>query len=168
MSVIDHKRQSPDAVSCAVLTVSDTRTAETDKSGKLVMELLEEKGHRTTFYKIVHDDTNQIQAAVEEACGKSDTDVILITGGTGIAKRDITIETVSPLFEKEIIGFGEIFRMVSYLEDIGSAAILSRATAGIYQNKAIFVMPGSSGAVRLAMNKLILNELSHIVRELNK
>ncbi len=96
--------------------------------------------------------------SLNEAAKKA-TDVILITGGTGIAKRDVTIETISPLYEKEIIGFGELFRMLSYTEDIGSAAMMSRASAGVYKNKAVFIMPGSTGAVSLAMNKLILKEL---------
>jgi molybdenum cofactor biosynthesis protein B len=93
---------------------------------------------------------------------------VILNGGTGIAKRDVTIETIAPLFEKEIVGFGELFRMISYQEDIGSAAMLSRAAAGIYKNKAVFITPGSSGAVKLAMEKLILKELGHVIREIQK
>ncbi|MBS4199977.1 MogA/MoaB family molybdenum cofactor biosynthesis protein [Bacillus sp. FJAT-49732] len=168
MSVVEHKKESPHRVNCAVITVSDTRTVNNDKSGNLITQLLEENGHHVSFYKIVKDDKTSIKAMTEEAAGKDDVNVILITGGTGIAKRDVTIETVSDLFEKEIKGFGEIFRMLSYLEDIGSAAMMSRACAGTYRDKAIFVMPGSSGAVKLAMEKLILKELGHVVRELIK
>ncbi|MFS0615508.1 MogA/MoaB family molybdenum cofactor biosynthesis protein [Lederbergia ruris] len=167
MSVEEHQGNGPISISCSVLTVSDTRTRATDKSGKLVKELLKKTGHRIAFYHIVKDEPSEIRASVEEAC-KQDTDVILITGGTGIAKRDVTIETISPLYEKEIIGFGELFRMLSYTEDIGSAAMMSRASAGVYRDRAIFIMPGSTGAVSLAMNKLILKELTHIVKELNK
>ncbi|MBS4195000.1 MogA/MoaB family molybdenum cofactor biosynthesis protein [Lederbergia citri] len=168
MSVLVHKSESPHSVNCAVITVSDSRTVDTDKSGNLITKLLKEDRHHVTFYKIVKDDKTSIEAMVEKAAGMDEVQVILLTGGTGIAKRDVTIETVSALFEKEIVGFGEIFRMLSYTEDIGSAAIMSRACAGTFRNKAIFVMPGSSGAVKLAMEKLILIEIGHVVRELNK
>ncbi|MBS4176041.1 MogA/MoaB family molybdenum cofactor biosynthesis protein [Lederbergia citrea] len=168
MSVEEHKSEAPVTIGCAVITVSDTRTDATDKSGKLLKELLIENGHNIPFYKIVKDDPASIKATVEEAISTKEVSTILMTGGTGIAKRDVTIETVSTLFEKEIVGFGELFRMLSYLEDIGSAAMMSRASAGIYRNKAIFIMPGSSGAVKLAMEKLILKEMGHVVRELNK
>lgn len=168
MSVHEHKVQAPVSVNCAVITVSDTRTDETDKSGKLLKSLLRESGHEVRYYSIVKDDKETITSAFLEAADNPDIQAVLINGGTGIAKRDITIETISSYFEKEIVGFGELFRMVSYLEDIGSAAIMSRASAGTYKNKAVFVTPGSSGAVRTAMEKLILKELGHVVRELNK
>jgi len=168
MSVIAHKNESPQQVNCAVITVSDTRTIDNDKSGDLITKLLKENGHHVSFYNIVKDNETSIESIIKEVAGIKDVQVILMTGGTGIAKRDVTIETVSALFEKEIVGFGEIFRMISYMEDIGSAAILSRACAGTFRNKAIFVMPGSSGAVKLAMEKLILNEIGHVVSQLNK
>ncbi|RWR07746.1 MogA/MoaB family molybdenum cofactor biosynthesis protein [Siminovitchia fortis] len=168
MSVREHKKEAPSSVTCAVITVSDTRTEETDKSGKLMMSLLQENGHEVGYYAMVKDDKDSITAAFREAADSPDVQAVLINGGTGIAKRDITIETISPFFEKEIVGFGELFRMVSYLEDIGSAAIMSRAAAGTYRNKAVFVTPGSSGAVRTAMEKLILKELGHVIRELKK
>lgn len=164
---LETMHDSTRSIKCAVITISDTRTEETDKSGKLLQELLRNNGHLTTTYQIVKDEEKAIIDAVEMACTK-DISLILMTGGTGIAKRDITIETVSRLFEKEIVGFGEIFRMLSYTEDIGSAAILSRAAAGVYRDKAIFIMPGSSGAVKLAMEKLILKEIGHVVKELTK
>lgn len=168
MSVHQHKKQAPASVNCAVITVSDTRTEETDKSGKLMKSLLQENGHEIGSYSIVKDDKDAIISSFREAADSPDIQAVLINGGTGIAKRDITIETISPFFEKEIVGFGELFRMISYLEDIGSAAIMSRATAGTYKNKAVFVTPGSSGAVRTAMEKLILKELGHVIRELKK
>ncbi|HLU21493.1 MogA/MoaB family molybdenum cofactor biosynthesis protein [Lederbergia graminis] len=164
---LETMHDSTRSIKCAVITISDTRTEETDKSGKLLQELLRNNGHLTTTYQIVKDEEKAIIDAVEMACTK-DISLILMTGGTGIAKRDVTIETVSRLFEKEIVGFGEIFRMLSYTEDIGSAAILSRAAAGVYRDKAIFIMPGSSGAVKLAMEKLILKEIGHVVKELTK
>lgn len=168
MSVKEHKSEAPSVVSCAIITVSDTRTKETDKSGNLLKQLLLDEGHRICFYVIVKDDATKIKDALMSAAHLPETNAVLLTGGTGIARRDITIETVAPLFEKEIVGFGELFRMLSYVEDIGSAAMMSRAAAGTYLNKAIFVMPGSSGAVKLAMEKLILKELGHIIRELSK
>ncbi len=168
MSVDEHKETAPATVKCAVITVSDTRTEETDKSGKLMISLLRENGHEVGYYTIVRDDKDSIISAFREAADSPGIEAVLINGGTGIARRDITIETITPFFEKEMIGFGELFRMVSYLEDIGSAAIMSRAAAGTYQSKAIFITPGSSGAVRTAMEKLILKELGHVMRELKK
>ena len=149
------------------MTISDTRTEETDKSGQLLHELLKE-GHKVTSYEIVKDDKESIQQAVLAGYHKEDVDVVLTNGGTGITKRDVTIEAVSALLDKEIVGFGELFRMISYLEDIGSSAMLSRAIGGTIGRKVVFSMPGSSGAVRLAMNKLILPELGHITFELHR
>ena len=168
MSTEEHKKLSPKSVVCKVITVSDTRNKETDKNGKLMIELLEQAGHTVGDYCIVKDESGQIREEIEKGCRRDDIDVILTNGGTGIARRDVTIETVQHLLEKEIIGFGELFRMLSYQEDIGSAAILSRAIAGVIDNKAVFSTPGSTGAVRLAMNKLILPEIGHVVRELKK
>ncbi|MFB7637642.1 MogA/MoaB family molybdenum cofactor biosynthesis protein [Peribacillus butanolivorans] len=168
MSVKEHKKAITEAIRCKVITVSDTRNKETDKSGALMIELLKLKGHEVTEYEIVKDERGAIQGAVTAGCENSQVDVILTNGGTGIANRDVTIEAVKELMTKEIPGFGELFRMLSYQEDIGSAAILSRAIAGVVNNKAVFSTPGSSGAVRLAMNKLILPELGHVVGELRK
>ena len=151
-----------------VITVSDTRTEETDKSGMLMKTLLEENGHKIVRYEIVKDEQLSINEAILKGCQDTLVDAILLNGGTGIAKRDVTIETVQEIIEKEIIGFGELFRMLSYTEDIGSAAILSRAIAGVAMNTAIFSTPGSSGAVKLAMNKLILPELAHVIREIRR
>ncbi|WP_242235830.1 molybdenum cofactor biosynthesis protein B [Bacillus cereus group sp. BfR-BA-01316] len=168
MSVIEHKKQAPKEVRCKIVTISDTRTKETDKSGQLLHELLKEAGHTVTAYEIVKDDKESIQQAVLAGYHKEDVDVVLTNGGTGITKRDVTIEAVSALLDKEIVGFGELFRMISYLEDIGSSAMLSRAIGGTIGRKVVFSMPGSSGAVRLAMNKLILPELGHITFELHR
>ncbi|MFD2370283.1 molybdenum cofactor biosynthesis protein B [Brevibacillus sp. GCM10020057] len=168
MSVQEHKALSPKRVTCMVITVSDTRTEETDKSGQLMKQLLEEAGHATALYEIVRDEPAEVVAAIEKGIGHEEVQVILLNGGTGISPRDNTFEAVSGLLDKEIPGFGELFRMLSYTEDIGSAAMLSRAVAGCYKGKAIFSTPGSTGAVRLAMSKLIVPELSHVVRELNR
>ncbi|MBE7095953.1 MULTISPECIES: molybdenum cofactor biosynthesis protein B [Bacillus cereus group] len=168
MSVNEHKKQAPKEVRCKIVTISDTRTKETDKSGQLLHELLKEAGHTVTSYEIVKDDKESIQQAVLAGYHREDVDVVLTNGGTGITKRDVTIEAVSVLLHKEIVGFGELFRMISYLEDIGSSAMLSRAIGGTIGRKVVFSMPGSSGAVRLAMNKLILPELGHITFELHR
>lgn len=168
MSLQNHRTTAILTVRCKVITVSDTRNKETDKSGHLMKELLEQSGHKVVDYVIVKDESEAIRAEVLSGCKDDNIDVVLTNGGTGIAKRDVTIETVKQLFDKEINGFGELFRLLSYQEDIGSAAILSRAIAGVIQDKALFSTPGSTGAVRLAMNKLILPELGHVVKELRK
>ncbi|PFD44388.1 molybdenum cofactor biosynthesis protein [Bacillus cereus] len=168
MSAIEHKKQAPKEVRCKIVTISDTRTEETDKSGQLLHALLIEAGHKVIAYEIVKDDKESIQQAVLAGYHQEDVDVVLTNGGTGITKRDVTIEAVSTLLDKEIVGFGELFRMISYLEDIGSSAMLSRAIGGTIGRKVVFSMPGSSGAVRLAMNKLILPELGHITFELHR
>lgn len=152
----------------AVLTVSDTRTPETDTGGALVKTLAEAAGIEVAGYRIVKDDQAEIKRAVVEWLEEKDLDAIVSTGGTGIAKRDVSIEAIEPLFEKEIPGFGELFRFLSFTEDIGTRALLSRASAGVASDKAIFVLPGSRGAVKLAMERLVLPELAHITFELNK
>ncbi|MFS0780572.1 MogA/MoaB family molybdenum cofactor biosynthesis protein [Bacillus sp. 1P06AnD] len=168
MSVSEHKQEAKRSLNIAIITVSDTRVESTDKSGQKMKQLAEEKGHKVYFYRIVKDDAGQIASAIEECCQADAVDVILLNGGTGISKRDVTVETVNGLLDKHLPGYGEIFRLLSYQEDIGSAAILSRATAGVAKGKAIFTTPGSTGAVTLAMNKLILPELAHAVREITK
>jgi molybdenum cofactor biosynthesis protein B len=168
VSVEEHKKGAPTTIRCKIITVSDTRKVESDKSGGLIKQLLQEKGFPITEYDIVKDEQEEIMSSILRGCEDQDIDAIMLNGGTGIAKRDVTIEVVQSLIDKEMIGFGEIFRMLSYTEDIGSAAILSRAVAGIRDNTAIFSMPGSSGAVRLAMNKLVIPELGHVIRELRK
>src|SRR3954447_19637716 len=168
MSVSQHKKEAPKKVNCKVVTVSDTRSKETDKSGSLMIKMLQNASHSVLDYQIVTDDYHVIYEAIKGGCLDKEFDIILLNGGTGIAKRDVTIEVVQSLIEKELTGFGEIFRMLSYLEDIGSAAILSRAVAGVSNDTAIFSMPGSRGAVKLAMEKIIIPEINHVVREIRK
>lgn len=163
-----HRDKSPAQVTCAVITVSDTRTDETDKSGKKIIELLERDGHEIESYEIVADEKMLIKRAVQSGLQNPSIQAVLINGGTGFSKRDVSIEAVKPLLEKEMTGFGELFRYLSYKEDIGSAAIMSRAIAGTALDTAVFAMPGSTGAVKLAMESLVLNELGHIVMELEK
>lgn len=152
-------------IRCAVFTVSDTRTEETDRSGGLMRVRLEKAGHRTLIYRILPDNADIIRDAMQKLAGK--VDVVLFNGGTGISKRDRTYEAVTSMLEKELIGFGELFRMLSY-QEIGAAAMLSRATAGVYKDTLFFSTPGSLDAVKLAMDKLIIPELKHLVSEILK
>nr|WP_199316859.1 MogA/MoaB family molybdenum cofactor biosynthesis protein [Chroococcidiopsis sp. [FACHB-1243]] len=154
-------------VSCAVITVSDTRSPETDKSGRRIEQLLVAARHTVGFYAIVKDEPEQIQSQIESFSQRVDLDVAIFNGGTGIAPRDTTYDAIASLLEKTLPGFGELFRYLSY-QDIGSRAIASRAIAGVYQGKLIFSLPGSTNAVQLAMEKLILPELTHLVRQLQK
>jgi molybdenum cofactor biosynthesis protein B len=155
-------------VRIAVLTVSDTRTHETDTGGALVKTLAEAKGIEVAGYRIVKDDLEEISGVLSEWLEDRNLDAIISTGGTGIAKRDVSIEAIEPHFEKDIPGFGELFRFLSFTEDIGTRALLSRASAGVAKDKAVFVLPGSRGAVKLAMERLILPEIRHIAFELGK
>jgi len=159
----------PDApgmtVSCAVITVSDTRTRDTDRSGQLIQQLLSETGHTIGFYTLVKDEPDQIRSQMQTLSDRSDLDALIFNGGTGIAPRDTTYDAIEGLLEKTLPGFGEIFRTLSYAE-IGSRAIASRAIAGVYRGKLIFSVPGSSNAVKLALEKLILPELVHLVSQL--
>ncbi|HLR42314.1 MAG TPA: MogA/MoaB family molybdenum cofactor biosynthesis protein [Pseudogracilibacillus sp.] len=155
-------------IKCLIGTVSDTRTVETDKSGQLIKSCIEEAGHHCASHQIVKDDQAAIEDLLFQGINNLQVDVVILTGGTGIAKRDVTIEVVERHMEKTIPGFGEIFRMLSYTEDIGSKAILSRATAGVKRRTAVFALPGSSGAVKLAMERLIIPELTHLISELHK
>jgi molybdopterin adenylyltransferase len=161
MSVQEHRSHTARDLGCAVITVSDTRTEETDSSGARIKDLLAEAGHRVVAYRIVKDEPTLIQTVVKPILVDASVDAVFLTGGTGIAPRDTTFESVQALFEKEIAGFGELFRMLSWNE-IGSAAMLSRASAGIVSGKIVFSMPGSKAAVELAMTKLALPELGHI------
>ncbi|MFD1848492.1 MogA/MoaB family molybdenum cofactor biosynthesis protein [Oceanobacillus bengalensis] len=155
-------------VNCAVITVSDTRNRETDKSGKRIIDLLKDSSHQINMYDITTDDKREIQQSIEAIIERDDVDAVIVNGGTGIAYRDVTIESVQPLFDKELPGFGELFRHLSYQYDIGTASILSRATCGIANHRVIFCLPGSTSAVTLAMEKIILPEIGHMVMELKK
>ena len=161
----EHRKEAVKGVRCAVLTISDTRKPETDVSGRTIVELLEADGHVVAKRQILRDEPKDVHGAVLGQLGG--VDAIITTGGTGITSRDSTYEAVVGLFEKRLDGFGEIFRMLSF-NDIGSAAMLSRACAGIARGTAIFILPGSENAVRLAMSRLILPELGHVVRELRR
>lgn len=149
-------------VNCAVITVSDTRSIETDQSGQVIQELIKEAGHQITAYTILKDEPEQIINQVKNWCQNKDIDAIILNGGTGIAPRDTTYDALAVILEKTLPGFGELFRWLSY-QEIGSKAMASRAIAGIYQSKLIFSLPGSTKAVKLGMTKLILPELTHLI-----
>jgi molybdenum cofactor biosynthesis protein B len=152
------------ALGFAVITASDTRTAADDRSGPLVRERAESAGHRVASAAIVPDQDDRLAAAVLAALGEDDVDVVVVTGGTGFAPRDRTVEAIVPLFERVVEGFGELFRRLSF-DEIGAAAMLSRATAGTRQGRAIFLLPGSPAAVRLALDRLILPEVAHLLAQ---
>lgn len=166
MSATEHHElaESQGSVPLAIVTVSDTRTEETDKSGQTIRQLCEAAGHAVVDYRIVKDEPEQVAQALDDfAAGPAR--LIIFNGGTGISQRDRTYDVISKKLEKTLPGFGEIFRMLSY-EEIGSAAMLSRATAGVYRNTVVFSTPGSTNAVRLAVEKLILPEMQHLAWEL--
>jgi len=163
----EHKSHAPKLIGCMVITCSDTRTPDTDTSGQLIQKLLKEQGHRVIAYHLVKDEPSKIKAKIKAALTDKKIQAIIINGGTGISKRDSTFEAVDTMLEKHLVGFGEIFRYLTY-QDIGSPAIMSRATAGIIKGRVLFSTPGSENAVRLAMEKLILPELGHLVKELSK
>jgi molybdenum cofactor biosynthesis protein B len=157
----EHRQQATHKVRCAVITVSDTRTPETDTSGQFMQQALTEVGHQVSAYRIVKDEPEDIRRLIQQYIEATDTDAVLLSGGTGLSPRDGTYEVVQSCLEKELTGFGELFRFLSY-DEIGSAAMMSRATAGVAAGTVIISMPGSSAAVRLAMEKLILPELAHM------
>ena len=159
-----HRSDAPRTVATAVVTVSDTRTLETDTGGKLVTELLSAAGHPVAQRTIVADEPEAIQGALRAALEDDGVRAVIFTGGTGVAPRDVTPDSVEPLLERVVPGFGELFRMLSW-EDIGSAALLSRALAGLVRGRVVFVIPGSRGAVRLAMERMIVPELGHLAGE---
>jgi len=160
-----HQNISIKKVNCAIITVSDTRDFDSDKSGQLIKNLLAKQSHNITFYKIVKDNPDEIKVLLNDLIGQPNIDVIICNGGTGISHRDNTYDVISQLLDKTLSGFGEIFRYLSY-QEIGSRAIASRAVAGVYQGKIIFSLPGSTGAVKLGMEQLILPELTHLVSQI--
>jgi molybdenum cofactor biosynthesis protein B len=160
----EHKQRAPAAVRCFIVTVSDTRTEETDTSGRAIAELLTAAGHHVSGRVIVKDEAALVRNTVERQLASGDLDVIITTGGTGIAARDTTFEALDSMLEKKLPGFGELFRMLSY-QQIGSAAMMSRATAGISARRVVVALPGSEAAVRLAMERLLLPELGHLVQQ---
>jgi molybdenum cofactor biosynthesis protein B len=167
MGVEDHKRGEAPAARVFVLTVSDTRNERSDTSGDAIAALLEEAGHTLTARQIVPDEPAEVQRIVRHQLAERDANVIITTGGTGITSRDTTYEALAGLLQKRLEGFGELFRMLSY-QEIGSAAMLTRACAGVCAGKLLFVLPGSEHAVRLAVTKLILPEMGHLLREVSR
>jgi molybdenum cofactor biosynthesis protein B len=161
------RNAAPIAARCAVITLSDTRTAETDKSGRRIRELLEADGHAVAHYQILPDEPERLGRELASLLARGDVDAVLTNGGTGISRRDQTIGVIEAAIDRPLPGFGELFRMLSW-EQIGSGALLSRAAAGVAGSKLVFAMPGSTAAVELAMTKLILPELRHLVHELRK
>jgi molybdopterin adenylyltransferase len=167
MSDREHKAAAPRSVGCYIVTVSDTRTEATDASGRAIADLLHRAGHTVAGRTIVKDDPTAVRAAIERQLATAEVDVIVTTGGTGITSRDTTYEAVNGLLQKRLDGFGELFRMLSY-EEIGSAAIMSRACAGLVANRIVVCLPGSEKAVRLAMERLLIPELGHLVQQARK
>jgi len=161
-----HKAEGPRAVRVAVLTISDTRTDATDTSGRAIVELLQGQGHAVVARALVRDDPDAVTAFVRSHL-TGEAQVVITTGGTGITSRDATFEAIDALLDKRLDGFGELFRMLSY-HDIGPAAMMSRACAGLAQRRVVIALPGAEGAVRLAMTTLVLPELAHLVQQASK
>ena len=166
MGVHEHKQQAPGSIALGIITVSTTRALENDTSGQWIREQAEKEGHKVVFHRVIPDDAVNIADTLNDGILKSNPQVVLLTGGTGITKKDVTIEAVSPLFTKELSAFGPLFAKLS-MEEIDSAAIMSRATAGVIGNTVVFCMPGSLNACKLACTRLIFPELGHLVKHLN-
>jgi molybdenum cofactor biosynthesis protein B len=166
-SDLEHKAQAPQSIQCYVVTVSDTRTIDTDSSGRTIIDLLKAAGHTVTGRTIVKDDPAMVRAAIERQLARPGLQAIVTTGGTGITSRDSTFEAVQALLQKTLDGFGELFRMLSFNE-IGASAMMSRATAGLAAGKVVIALPGSEAAVRLALERLVLPELGHLVQQASK
>jgi molybdenum cofactor biosynthesis protein B len=163
----EHRAYAPRSVSCVVLTVTDSRTPEADTSGQLIEQRLLAAGHEVVERQIVRDEPDAVRVLLEGAIERPEVDAAVVTGGTGVAPRDTTPEAVEPLLEKTLPGFGELFRMLSF-QEVGAAALLSRALAGTAGRTVVFVLPGSRAAVGLAMDRLIVPELAHIVGQLRR
>ena len=161
---LEHKSHAPTSVRCFVLTVSDTRTRETDTGGRAIADLLLAAGHVVADQTIVKDDPDLVRGTIERQLARPDVDAIITTGGTGITSRDSTYEAVSAMLQKRLDGFGELFRMLSYA-DIGPAAMMSRAVAGLVAGRIVISLPGSEAAVRLAMERLVVPEIGHLVQQ---
>jgi molybdenum cofactor biosynthesis protein B len=162
MSVEQHRRAAPTVLGFALITVSDTRTAGDDVSGRTLADMVRSAGHRVESTGLVPDDVAAIRRVLLQALALDGVDAVVLTGGTGFSPRDVTLDAVGPLLETPIEGFGELFRMLSY-QQVGSAAMLSRAAAGLAGSRAVFLLPGSPKAVALAMEKLILPEAGHLL-----
>jgi len=164
MGYHEHKEHSIQSVACAVITTSDSRTEKDDESGKLIKQRLTDNGHKVTYYTILKNEATIIKQKVEELLRRNDVQVIITGGGTGLSKRDVTVNTITPMLEKQLDGFGELFRQLTY-QEIGTGSIMSRAIAGVAGGKVIICIPGSVGAATLAMDKIILPEIGHLVWE---
>ena len=167
MGYEEHKHLSPQKVNCAVVIISDSRTEKTDESGKLLVEGLRAAGHIVDSFSMLKNDAEAIRARFGELLHEPDLQAIIASGGTGASRLDLTVETVSPLLEKKLDGFGELFRFLTY-QEIGTGSILSRAMAGAARGKIVICLPGSLKAVRLALDKIILPEIGHLVREASR
>ena len=163
-SVDEHRRAAPAALGFAILTVSDTRARADDVSGRAIREKVEAAGHRVEATALVADDVAAIRRAVREMLEHPGVDLVVTTGGTGFSPRDVTVEAVAPLFDRPVEGFGELFRMLSHRQ-VGAAAMLSRAAAGLVGRRAVFLLPGSPKAVALALDELILPEAAHLLSQ---
>ena len=164
---LEHRATAPRSVGCWVLTISDTKTPETDTSGALIRQLLLDAGHAVVGSTIVRDEPKDVQRVIREACVTDAVRAVIATGGTGITSRDSTYEAIDALLDKRLPGFGELFRMLSY-EEVGAAAMLSRAQLGIHARRIIVSLPGSPNACRLALEKLLIPELPHLIREVSR
>ncbi|MFH1087108.1 MAG: MogA/MoaB family molybdenum cofactor biosynthesis protein [Chloroflexota bacterium] len=167
MGYHEHKEKAVKQVNCAVLTISDTRSGQSDESGPFIKERLEAEGHLVPYQRVIPNDAAAIRQEMERLLADGQVDVIVTSGGTGISRRDITIESISPYLEKRLDGFGELFRHLTY-EEIGSGGIMSRAVAGIARGKIVVCLPGSPDAARVALDRLLLPELGHLVWEARK
>jgi molybdenum cofactor biosynthesis protein B len=166
----EHRREGETLppLACAIVTVSDSRTEATDESGALIRRLVEQAAHRVCDYSLLPNDDGRIRLHVEGLLAREEVDAVLLTGGTGLGSRDRTVDVIRPMLDKELPGFGEIFRVLSFQEQIGAAAILSRAIAGGARGKFIVSMPGSRAAVELALTRIVLPEIRHAIRELRR
>jgi len=167
MSHVEHHRQAPASIGCFVVTVSDTRTEATDGSGRAIVDLLSAANHRVVGRTIVKDEADLVRGTIERQLANPDVQVIITTGGTGIASRDTTYEAIAGMLQKRLDGFGELFRMLSFHE-IGPAAMMSRACAGLVAGRIVVSLPGSEAAVRLAMERLLLPEFGHLVQQASR
>ena len=167
MGYHEHKKLDVKNIGCAVLVTSDTRTEETDESGKLIKQQLVDSGHKIIFYAILKNDASAIENKINELVRQDEIQVIITSGGTGVSHKDVTVDTVEKMLEKKLLGFGELFRSLTY-QELGTASIMSRATAGAINGKIVICFPGSLGAAKLAMNKIILPEIGHMVREVTR
>ena len=164
---VEHRTTAPRSVGFWVLTVSDTKTPETDTSGQLIRKLVTDAGHQVVGSSIVRDEPKDVQRVIREACANDEVRAVLVTGGTGVTSRDSTYEAIEAMLDKRLPGFGELFRMLSY-QEIGAAAMMSRAQLGVHARRIVVSLPGSPNACRLALEKLVIPELSHLIREVSR